>query len=144
METISIIALKDGLNYGSVESVKAGFQRLELWDNDGDVLLGASGGRCISAECPDCIYNMNPQVVALGDNPGDVGSCPSTSCSAGELYIPDTIWEDPNPQVQCEPPCNMVLPPYPLSSTATYIWPALTTTLWSSSNNVLYTKATTI
>jgi len=70
---------KQGLNYGTV-SVEAGDQRLELLDWAGNVLLVASGGRCVSSSCPDCIYNMNYQVVELKKDTGVVGTCPYQAC----------------------------------------------------------------
>ena len=77
---IQTVKLVPGLNYGQAGPMQAGFQKLELWDTGGSKLLAAAGGRCVSAECPDCIYNMNPQVVRLAQDGGDTGRCPSTIC----------------------------------------------------------------
>lgn len=74
------VDLVPGLNYGSFTGVQAGYQRMELYYN-GAVVLAASGGRCISAGCPDCIYNMNPQVVPLVEDTGAVGACPYAICA---------------------------------------------------------------
>lgn len=123
---IGVYDLVDGLNYGEVLGVQAGYQSMELLDASGSVVTGASGGRCVSAECPDCIYNMNPQVIALGDNPGDTGSCPgncvdtstddgASSSSIGEVvYVDPIVWIEDNPEVECSPPCVLVLPPLDL------------------------------
>jgi len=79
-KVIQSIQGKPGLNYGAASGVEAGQQRMELLDMSGNVRLAASGGRCISAECPDCIYNMNPQVLPLIINTGAIGECPVPAC----------------------------------------------------------------
>ncbi|KAB2575988.1 Glucan endo-alpha-glucosidase Agn1 [Lasiodiplodia theobromae] len=79
-EQIGSVELVAGLNYGKAEGVKAGFQRLEVVDADGKTVRVAAGGRCVSTGCPDCIYNMNPQVVGFSDNESD-GECPDPDCS---------------------------------------------------------------
>lgn len=79
-EQIGSVELVAGLNYGKVEGVKVGFQRLEVVDADGNTVRVAAGGRCVSTGCPDCIYNMNPQVVGFSDNESD-GECPDPDCS---------------------------------------------------------------
>lgn len=77
---ITIISnLHQGLNYGSVD-VQAGYQRMELVDSGNNIVLAATGGRCISAGCPDCLYNMNPQVIAFLPDTGDLGTCPYQAC----------------------------------------------------------------
>ena len=73
------VNLVPGLNYGAFSGAQAGYQQLYLWNN-GAVVLSATTGRCISAGCPDCIYNMNPQVVALTEDTGAVGTCPYSAC----------------------------------------------------------------
>lgn len=52
-----------------------------------------------------------------------------TGPGSGYVYIDPSIWTDPNPQVHCEPPCILVLPPLQLSSATTITFPALTTDL---------------
>ena len=71
--------LQQGLNYGSVD-IQPGYQRMELVSGD-QIILAATGGRCISAGCPDCVYNMNPQVIAFLPDTGDLGTCPYQACS---------------------------------------------------------------
>lgn len=46
-----------GLNYGTAPSI-TGHPSLELLDGSGRTVFVADGGRCISSNCPDCIYNM--------------------------------------------------------------------------------------
>lgn len=70
-----------GMNYGKVGGVRAGWQRMEVVDGEGAVVAVAAGGRCVSEGCPDCIYNMNPQVVGLAASGEDDGECPDPNCS---------------------------------------------------------------
>lgn len=64
-----------GLNYG-VAPIGAGFPKLTFGS------LTAGGGRCVSSKCPDCIFNMNPQVLGLTAGAKDAGTCPSSVCSS--------------------------------------------------------------
>jgi hypothetical protein len=48
---LSGVTGKAGLNYGSAGTVQAGYQRLELLDSSGNILLAATGGRCVSSGC---------------------------------------------------------------------------------------------
>jgi len=76
---LASVNLKPGLNYGAFTGVQAGYQRMELL-HGGAILLAAAGGRCISSGCPDCIYNMNPQVVPLIEDTNAQGTCPYAVC----------------------------------------------------------------
>lgn len=69
-----------GLNYGASGTVQAGPQRMELLNSSGNILLAAAGGRCVSSGCPDCVYNMNYQVIELTDDTGSSGTCPYYIC----------------------------------------------------------------
>lgn len=60
-----------GLNYGTA-SIGAGFPKLVFG------FLEAGGGRCVTSECPDCIFNMNPQVLGLTAGTKADGLCPTT------------------------------------------------------------------
>ncbi|KAF1985726.1 glycoside hydrolase family 71 protein [Aulographum hederae CBS 113979] len=144
-QILQTVSLTQGLNYGSA-IITTGFQRMELLDASGAKIGAAAGGRCVTNGCPDCIFNMNPQVVGLQTrDPGDIGQCPSTQCSADDYYPPGAIWGGSRPPlVQCLPPCTIVLPPFPLPRATTVSWPKLTTTLLSISGTVTYTKTTTI
>ena len=64
-----------GLNYGSPSGIQAGVQRLEVVDASGNVVMSATGGKCVSNGCPDGIYNMNYQVVDLVGGSASQGSC---------------------------------------------------------------------
>lgn len=70
-------SLSGGLNYGAGPGLRAGLQRLEVRDASGRVIKVAAGGRCVSAGCPDLIYNMNPQVVGLSDPNNGLNMCPN-------------------------------------------------------------------
>jgi hypothetical protein len=67
-----------------------------------------------------------------------------SSSNGSDVNIDPSIWTSTAPVVQCEPPCAIILPPYPLSFTTTITWPTLTTTLLSSSKGSMYTTTTTI
>lgn len=58
-------ALVGGFNFNATDGgLKTGEQRMELV-LDGEVVQTAEGGRLVTDNCPDGIYNMNPQVVGL-------------------------------------------------------------------------------
>lgn len=79
---ISTAPLRPGLNSGTADGVKPGWQRMHVLDGNGNLTLVAAGGRCVSAGCPDCIYNMNPQVIGLGSPRDDPGLYPVTFCKS--------------------------------------------------------------
>ena len=64
-----------GMNWGSPSGVQAGVQMLELVDAGGNVVMTATGGKCVSSGCPDGVYNMNFQVVGLENGSGAAGNC---------------------------------------------------------------------
>lgn len=51
----------------------------------------------------------------------------ATGTGSGLVYIDPVIWTERNPQVQCQPPCVLVLPPSPLPSPTTISFPPFTT-----------------
>lgn len=53
-----------GLNSGSA-TLNQGVMRLELLDASGNIVQAANGGTCVEELCPQGIFNMNYQVVAL-------------------------------------------------------------------------------
>ena len=144
---IATFYLYRGLNYGSIFGVNEGHQSMQLYD--------INRGRCVSAECPDCIYNMNPQVVGLGSNPGDTGQCPgncvySPSSSGGGIqgdsggngaivYIDPIIWTEENPTVACVAPCILILPPLQLASPTTITFPH-----WVTSLEIFWVEGSTV
>lgn len=79
-QVLITVALVPGLNYGAQGGVIPGPQRMELIDTSGSVALAATGGRCISDGCPDCIYSMNYQVLELKTDSGSQGTCPYRVC----------------------------------------------------------------
>ncbi|KAI9643280.1 hypothetical protein NHQ30_007897 [Ciborinia camelliae] len=68
----------------------------------------------------------------------------SNGTSSTVINISPDLWTDDNPSLACEPPCILVLPPYPLGFTSTVTWPLLTTTLLSLSGTATVTITTTI
>ena len=124
-----------GLTYGYFDGISAGYQRMEILAADGSVLLAATGGRCISSGCPDCIYNLNPVVVGFEPDTGALGTCPQRDCSPAPstnesiVYVDPIIWTEPNGAADCIPPCILVLPPSVLAAPTTITFPPFVTTL---------------
>ncbi|EOD50436.1 putative glycoside hydrolase family 71 protein [Neofusicoccum parvum UCRNP2] len=90
-EQIIRAQLHAGLNYGTLPGLRPGFQRMHIVDSVGTIKRVAAGGQCVSSGCPDCIYNMNPQVVPLSDNTNDNGRCPETKCGGVDVYVPGSV-----------------------------------------------------
>ncbi|KAK2074979.1 hypothetical protein P8C59_009144 [Phyllachora maydis] len=62
------------------------------------------------------------------------------------VYIDPSIWAEPEPVIQCEPPCTFVLPPRPLPTRSTVTFPLYTTSLdvaWSTSTGWTRIRQTT-
>ncbi|KKY27901.1 putative glycoside hydrolase family 71 [Diplodia seriata] len=146
-EQIFRAELHAGLNYGTLPGLRPGFQRMHIVDSAGTTKRVAAGGQCVSSGCPDCIYNMNPQVVPLSDNTEDNGRCPETKCGGVDVYVPGSVWTGDSAAdqvIQCIPPCTLILPPYQLPSATTISWPVLTTTMWWLSSGSTVTKLTSL
>ncbi|KAH7060931.1 glycosyl hydrolase family 71-domain-containing protein [Macrophomina phaseolina] len=137
--------LHSGLNYGTLPGLKAGYQKMVIKDALGATKRVATGGPCVLDGCPDCIYNMNLFVVPFSDNTDQSsGRCPETRCGGADIYVPQNIWTDQDPIMQCIPPCTFILPPLQLLTTTTISWPALTTTFWISTKSLTLIKTTII
>ncbi|KAF4543416.1 Glycoside hydrolase family 71 [Lasiodiplodia theobromae] len=67
------VELVQGLNYGNFSGMREGKQCVEVRDKEGTLVAVAKGGREVSKDCPDGIYNLNPQVLELSENVGDGG-----------------------------------------------------------------------
>lgn len=72
--------------------------------------------------------------------PGDDGS----NGGSEDIYIGPDLWTNATKEISCEPPCTMILPPFPLSTPITIDWPEYETTIASSSDGATLTKTTTI
>ncbi|TAQ88748.1 hypothetical protein B7494_g2922 [Chlorociboria aeruginascens] len=74
---LASVPLNPGLNYGAFPGAQAGFQMLQII-SEGNISMVATGGRCISPGCPDCIYNMNYQVIGFVESSATsaTGTCP--------------------------------------------------------------------
>ncbi|KAI2696272.1 CAZyme family CBM24 [Penicillium roqueforti] len=76
------------------------------------------------------------------------GYCPEGACveagskSSGEVYVPPGIWDNTDPEVQCIPPCKIILPPFPLGSTTTIQFPSMVSSVWTRSGTSTGTKTT--
>lgn len=62
---LSTVEAGAGLKFGSPNGEQAGEQRLELLDAGGIIVMSTTGGRCVEADCPHGMYNMNYHVVGL-------------------------------------------------------------------------------
>ncbi|KAF4215598.1 hypothetical protein CNMCM6457_005781 [Aspergillus fumigatiaffinis] len=76
------------------------------------------------------------------------GYCPEGACvetgskSSGEVYVPPGTWDNTDPEVQCIPPCKIILPPFPLGSTTTIQFPSMVSSVWTRSGTSTGTKTT--
>ncbi|KAF2795231.1 glycoside hydrolase family 18 protein [Melanomma pulvis-pyrius CBS 109.77] len=76
------------------------------------------------------------------DNPGSPGGGQNGGGS-GVIYIDPSIWDEPNPVVNCQAPCTLILPPLQLPKPTTIHFPPYVTSLdvaVSSSNISLYLR----
>jgi hypothetical protein len=72
------------------------------------------------------------------------GYCPSGACTAvaatatgagggsGDVYIGPGVWSEPSPVLPCIPPCNLIIPPLPLTTTSTIHIPPWVTSVVES------------
>ena len=103
-----------------------------------DLYSGAGSG-----DTPDGLGSGSP------GNPGSGGGQGGTTgggSGSAIVYIDPSIWKDPNPVINCQPPCTFVLPPLVLSSTTTIVFPPYTTSLdvaWSEPTGWTSTVQTT-
>ena len=67
-----------------------------------------------------------------------------SSADNDSVYIDPSIWTDSDPVIECDPPCVIVLPPFPLGYTTTISWGSLTTTMLSVVTIDVTTTITTI
>lgn len=64
-----------------------------------------------------------------GDGNGGSGDGGDGDGDGDILYIDPTIWSSDKPTAGCQPPCTLVLPPWPLSSMTTISFPVITETI---------------
>ncbi|KAK9424886.1 putative chitinase [Seiridium unicorne] len=72
--------------------------------------------------------------------PGDDGSSGGTD----DIYIGPDLWTNETQEISCDPPCTLILPPFPLATPVTITWPEYETTIASSGDGTTYTVTTTI
>ena len=66
------------------------------------------------------------------------GSAGSKNETVPYIYIDPSIWTQQNPVVMCNPPCQLILPPFPFQGGVTITPGSLTTTI-DVENNMAYT-----
>jgi hypothetical protein len=72
----------------------------------------------------------------------EVGGKPvSNGTDSNLIYVDPSIWEEPNPQIQCWFPCTLVLPPWP-SWTTTLDYPLVTVSSESWTTTITHTPIT--
>ncbi|KAK0645359.1 hypothetical protein DIS24_g7965 [Lasiodiplodia hormozganensis] len=72
-EKIGEVDLVPGFNFGNFSALREGAQCMEVRDKDSNLVAVARGGGEVTSDCPDGIYNLNPQVVGLSDDLSDGG-----------------------------------------------------------------------
>ncbi|KAJ5621567.1 mutanase, partial [Penicillium herquei] len=78
------------------------------------------------------------------------GYCPEGACiqgggeSSGKVFVPPDIWNSRDPEIQCIPPCTMILPPFPLGSETTIQFAPMVSSVWTRSGTSTGTKTTII
>jgi len=115
-------------------------------------MLVTASGRCVSDNCLDCIYNINPQVVGLGsDFTGANRACPSRGLYAIDnypvVYLDQAVYS--GVPAHCTPPCRLVFPPSSLPTPTTItileyrtsleVQPGITTTITVTISKVVVT-----
>lgn len=82
-EEIGKADLVPGLNYGNFSVMKEGPQCMEVRSEHGGLVAVAKGGRNVSSDCPDGIYNLNPQILQLASD-GSVDGCAYSTNSSSD------------------------------------------------------------
>jgi len=89
-------------------------------DEDIDLYSGSASG--------DTPYGQGSSSSSDPGFRGQQGSSEDSDSSA-IVYIDPSIWRNPEPVIQCEPPCTLVLPPLELSPTTTLMFSPYTISL---------------
>ncbi|KAM5349024.1 hypothetical protein ACJ41O_008847 [Fusarium nematophilum] len=87
-----------------------------------------------------------PGAPGSGSNGGGGSGGGEIDDGSGDVYIDPSIWDDTNPEVSCDPPCNFILPPRIYPSPKTIELPPYTTdyeVVWTVSGKVTRTVETT-
>ena len=99
------------------------------------------GGRIASIAAE--VATMTDQAPAPADTQAE---SPETSTDPNIYYLP-ALWSVPTPAVACQPPCNIVLPPYTLSTSTVFSFDPFTTVLtekWSHGSETLTKSTSTV
>lgn len=76
---------------------------------------------------------------ANGGPTGSEGSAGSLNSTVTDVYIDPSIWDEPNPVVMCNPPCQLILPPFPIPGGGFMVTPGSLTTTMDVEVNVAQT-----
>lgn len=83
--------------------------------------------------------------MSAGSKPSSEGSkSGGTGTGSGLVYVDSNIWAQAKPQVQCQPPCVLVLPPIPLPKPTTVSFPSFTTSYFVQSKRKEGDKTRTV
>lgn len=82
-EEIGSADLVAGLNFGNFSAMREGPQCMEVRSEHGGLVAVAKGGRNVTSDCPDGIYNLNPQILQLVSD-DSVGGCASSKSSSSD------------------------------------------------------------
>lgn len=98
----------------------------------------AAPGNDVTIYGPMCEYTCQrgycPEGVCVEQDSSESGSNSGSGSGSGsgDVYIAPSIWDDPSPVVECQPPCSIILPPLPLDSPSTLKVPEWTTPITQS------------
>lgn len=96
-----------------------------------------ASGLCLSGQFAWAVDLGGPGSgqTSTGAGNGTNGNGTDGEAGSGDVYISPEIWSEPNPTIACYPPCTFILPPYPVGSETTIVFPPYTTSLevaWST------------
>jgi hypothetical protein len=83
------------------------------------------------------LFNVSAERQTAGDDDGEDNDIDI-------VYYPQDLWSQSAPQIECSPPCSIILPPILIGSSTTISWPPYTTSVYVSSGDSMYIKSTTI
>jgi hypothetical protein len=86
------------------------------------------------------VYNVSPERQTADDDDDD----DEDEEDIDVIYYPQDLWSKPVPEIGCNAPCSIILPPFKIGSTTTITWPPYTTSVYVSSGDSMYIKTTTI
>jgi chitinase len=82
--------------------------------------------------------------IPPGSSGSEGGSGGGRGSSSREVSYPPDLWSGSYPEIRCLPPCNIILPPWPLGQTTTITFPRIVISVWTRSGGSTGSKTTTI